>query len=314
MYRENEREVGEEALREEVGESGLQGQDLLQRLTALKRYQEALFCDYIKSEEVVKCINAYNLESVFGRILDCGSYLVFRKYLLSGDIELTKANFCKKYKLCPFCCWRRALQLINAYSKKLERVDWPFIPVLVTLTVQHKRGECLHTVLHRLMQAWRRMLGRRRLGYSEFTKAIGGVSCIEVTWGENGWHPHMHCVFLLQDYIVQEKLSREWSQVSSGAKIVGVKLIRDWLDGAWEVFAYVGKFSKMPPERLVEFYLSTQGLHFVNPFGVLRGVKVDEDVDNGIEGPYIELFYRWLDTCYVQFAELELQGDVQRVA
>jgi hypothetical protein len=72
--------------------------------------------------------------------------------------------------------------------------------LFVTLTVRHGRGDELEPRLAAVSEAlrsclrgggWERLRGE--LGY------VGSIRAVEVTWGqENGWHPHVHAVLLIE--------------------------------------------------------------------------------------------------------------------
>jgi hypothetical protein len=65
--------------------------------------------------------------------------------------------------------------------------------VLLTLTVRHRAGDDLKTLRQGVSAAWRRLQQTR--DWREMRAASGlrhFVRCQEVTYGENGWHPHLH--------------------------------------------------------------------------------------------------------------------------
>jgi len=66
---------------------------------------------------------------------------------------------------------------------------------LMTLTVRHALGEDLREVRRTLTDAWRRLF-QGRAG-QQLRRALGikhHVRALEVTHGQNGWHPHLHVV------------------------------------------------------------------------------------------------------------------------
>lgn len=68
---------------------------------------------------------------------------------------------------------------------------------MLTLTVRHKAGMPLATLRRGLCRAWRRLQQTRT--WREFREACGldgYVRAIEVTWGRNGWHPHVHVLMM----------------------------------------------------------------------------------------------------------------------
>lgn len=72
------------------------------------------------------------------RVLDCGSYLEFKRFLLSGEFKLNGANFCK-VRLCPMCSWGRELKIFAQTSKVMDKAlelrDYRFI--FLTLTYRN---------------------------------------------------------------------------------------------------------------------------------------------------------------------------------
>lgn len=90
--------------------------------------------------------------------------------------------------------------------------------VMVTLTMRHHAGHRLRQELDALFPAWRRVNGSRvwrkwldRLG------SPGMVRVVEVTWGANGWHAHLHVVLL----------------VAGSTSAADVVALRDWLFPKW---------------------------------------------------------------------------------
>lgn len=66
---------------------------------------------------------------------------------------------------------------------------------MVTLTLRHRSGDDLGLLLDALLRGWQRLIAgapwerqKARLGIAGFVRAV------EVTWGGNGWHPHMHAL------------------------------------------------------------------------------------------------------------------------
>lgn len=82
---------------------------------------------------------------------------------------------------------------------------------MVTLTVRHRRGEALADLLAGVSKAWSRVNScrawkaprgiRRRYGIGHY------VWFLEITHGDNGWHPHRHMVLLLERALSDDKLA-----------------------------------------------------------------------------------------------------------
>jgi len=112
---------------------------------------------------------------------------------------------------CPVCssnlCAERATRITTAVAKLGG--EWH----MVTVTLRHRAGMRLKTLLTALRTAWRRCRqgGRVQRIWSE--RVTASVRATEVTFGENGWHPHVH-VFLR---------TSEWSDDEKDALLVAWK-------------------------------------------------------------------------------------------
>lgn len=103
---------------------------------------------------------------------------------------------CGSVWTCPVCaaniCARRAAEVKAAVERWNEANETHRVAML-TLTVRHARGHDLERLRRGLARAWRKVwMGkagqarRWRWGVSHQIRAL------EVTHGENGWHPHLH--------------------------------------------------------------------------------------------------------------------------
>ena len=103
---------------------------------------------------------------------------------------------CARVWTCPCCAAkiseRRAQELAAAITQA-RTLDLHVS--LLTVTVPHVRQDALHDLIQRLGVAWRYFSSDRR---SKTLRAeiglVGTIRNIEVTHGENGWHPHFHCL------------------------------------------------------------------------------------------------------------------------
>lgn len=91
---------------------------------------------------------------------------------------------CKK-RWCPICARMITAKRIDKYQAAIDTMK---SPVFVTLTMQHSAASSSPEDVRML----RRALGKFR-NRAWFRKRVaGGIGSIEVTCGENGWHPHCH--------------------------------------------------------------------------------------------------------------------------
>lgn len=101
--------------------------------------------------------------------------------------------------LCPCCGPRIANTRTDEIRHILEYAGLsPDIwPVMVTLTVAHKRGDPLAGLSRGMKAAMRRWKQHRRYKAAR-PQIVGTVAAFEATHGANGWHPHHHVILLIR--------------------------------------------------------------------------------------------------------------------
>ena len=62
--------------------------------------------------------------------------------------------------------------------------------------------------------------------HNELCKAHGIVYAVEITNKGRGWHPHIHMVALVDDWIDGKKLSQQWEAITGDSKIVDVRRLK----------------------------------------------------------------------------------------
>jgi len=124
--------------------------------------------------------------------------------------------------------------------------------VMVTLTLQHSRGQDLESGIEAVYRAWDSIVRAR--GYRTWAQRVGlagYVKAVEVTDGENGWHPHIHALLFVesitpqQEIDLQEYLISKWrnSVIKSGFgfnRHVGAHFVA-FTNSADAVAAYLAK-------------------------------------------------------------------------
>ena len=177
----------------------------------------------------------YDLQDAARRILPrervalCGRLVVPGKDAVQiwYDPEHERAHFgqlvtCGSIWHCPVCAAkiaeRRRLEVAAAVAAWRSRGG---LVVLVTFTLAHNLGENLQTVLGRLKAARERSLsGRAAVHFKVAHGVVGSIRALEITYGVNGWHPHLHVLMFLDpeinrsvadtDYFVRD-IKATWS-------------------------------------------------------------------------------------------------------
>lgn len=122
---------------------------------------------YFRKVEVVKAKENFH----FGNLMTCGS--VWHCPICAGKVSEHRRG--------------ELVQAVEYWKGQGAEV------LLLTLTVPHYANQKLQIVLDGLTDALRKMTNSRE--WKALAKSIGlhgRVRALEVTYGENGWHPHFH--------------------------------------------------------------------------------------------------------------------------
>lgn len=133
-----------------------------------------------------------------------------------GGYQLAGCETCGSVWGCPCCASKiyagRALEVQQCL--RLWQHEPKHYGAMLTLTVAHEYGDALKRIRKGLSHAWRLMWQgkaakelRDRLGIAHYVRAV------EVTHGQNGWHPHLHVLLFTTrklDEWHQDELAERW--------------------------------------------------------------------------------------------------------
>lgn len=107
---------------------------------------------------------------------------------------------CSRVWTCPVCSARITNQRREELSKALAAAKLAgYFPILVTYTLRHSHRQKLEIVMDALQGALRRFKsGRAYQDIKDEYSLLGGIRALEITYGENGWHPHIHELLFLE--------------------------------------------------------------------------------------------------------------------
>ena len=261
-------------------------------------------------------VQSKNIGIRFQAVHQCGDWLKFRDYFQSVGIKLHSANFCKNTLVCSLCAIRRASRNMAAYLEKLQQIQKQnpqLKPYLVTLTVRND-SDLLKGLNH--LSDSLTLLHRRRTdkkSRSLMRDIPGGVFSIEVTNGGNGWHPHVHAIWLSETQPDTYALRAEWEQITGDSFMCDVRPITKLNDcpadidphaaGFAEVFKYAMKPSELGADKMIEAFPILKGRRLIGSFGIFRGDELPESLADDLTGlddePYIEFLLRYTAKGYV---------------
>lgn len=140
---------------------------------------------------------------------------------------------CGSVWVCPVCAAKVAARRSNELATVIRHVlDGGGSASLVTLTMRHHAGLKLRDCWDALGYAWSRVTsGKAWQADQEMGDLLGWVKVVEATYGEHGWHLHLH-VLMCWDRPVSLELAemvgaRMWSRWE---KALGRKGFESWVD------------------------------------------------------------------------------------
>lgn len=136
---------------------------------------------------------------------------------------------CGSVWACPVCSsvirTRRAMAIEAAAKSWLGEPGQSL--AFLTLTVRHQRWESLASLYGGLASAWAFL---RRHRWWRSLSLAGVVRASEVTYGANGWHPHLHLLLFVRGELVlgdvEAELRRRWQSAVVGAGLSATSLAR----------------------------------------------------------------------------------------
>ena len=113
-----------------------------------------------------------------------------------GDAaSLVGVQRCRSPWVCPHCAPRlaaRRAELLRPQVAALLRQGYR--AWLITLTVRHNRSSNIDDLFALLGKAWSRLTSGRAWSCLK-AAGVEYIRGYDMTYGENGWHPHIHAVF-----------------------------------------------------------------------------------------------------------------------
>lgn len=107
---------------------------------------------------------------------------------------------CSSVWWCPLCAAkiseRRRAELVSAVAVA-KSMGWQVL--LMTFTVPHGLGDDINAMLDQMLNAWRKMTtSRAGKALKKMLGVEGTIRALEVTDGDNGFHPHFHVLVFAQ--------------------------------------------------------------------------------------------------------------------
>ena len=237
------------------------------------------------------------------KLNQCGGWLLFRDYTDLDVRKLAGGLFCQQRYLCPFCASRvsarRSTETYEAVAQLLAaHRHLGAYAVTLTMRSMEDRGE----MVRKFWDSWSKLLARRRQalnfrGQSVMGLMEGGFMSGEAKLGKGGKpHYHGHGIFLADRKLrykpVWQRLVREWAKlVGQSHASVQFQPVVGLAGGIREATKYAVKFSDTEFQDRIEWDRAIKGKkNTFAKFGLMRGLKVSNEVTDSLEGLEFETF------------------------
>lgn len=154
---------------------------------------------------------------------------------------------CGSIWLCPVC----ASKITETRRQELrEALNSGLYPVLVSVTLSHKRGDSLDNLLDMLNSSLRKLkAGRWWQSFKQRYGISAYVSSLEFTYSVgSGFHPHKHIIFFLKSGVIdtlafkQELVERYTALISQAGGYASIFHAIDMQFGADHASSYISKW------------------------------------------------------------------------
>jgi Replication protein len=185
---------------------------LTRRHQLLRESQKILYTEGVEPKKQHRTVWCHR------HVVTEGAMPIFRKLDGSGA-RMSKVKTCGSVWACPVCASKvaeqRRQELTAAMVKHCRAGGYAY---LVTFTFPHTRSQSLAELMEPFTKARQSFQNSRKWkAVMEQAGKVGVVNSLEVTYGSNGWHPHLHMLVFCEAGAFGEDGADEQGRLSSRA-------------------------------------------------------------------------------------------------
>jgi hypothetical protein len=213
-----------------------------------------------------------------------------KKIVLLLDRSRNKAFYgglqtCGSVWGCPICAAKISERRRTQLQQAIQRAKELGLQVmLLTLTIPHGMGDDVGTITDGLIDSWD-SIKRNRAGRAirDQIELVGTVRAMEVTHGQNGFHPHLHILLFIKSDIRPSEVQRLYAPLWQSACVTqGLPRPSDShgckVDDGSKAAAYVAKGGWGLESEMTKGHTKTAGEgKGMTPWDMLRAVLHDKD-------------------------------------
>ncbi len=197
-----------------------------------------------------------------------------------NNFNYTGLSSCSMVWRCPVC----SLKILSGRNKQINHLLTHHIKKgysigFLTLTMRHKKSDSLEYTFNKLNGIYRKI--RQHKEFRNLTKNnlfLGQIKSLEITYtNKNGWHPHIHVLYLYKtnDNVLITRFQK--SIISKWAKLTNSQVKRQdqsIIKNLNEVGQYITKFD-VSKELTGDFSKTSKG---IKPFQMLAAMANNQIV------------------------------------
>ena len=203
---------------------------------------------------------------------------------------------CGSVWACPVCAAKisekRRLELQQAFNLHKEKGGHI---ALLTLTFSHKKTDRLKDTMQRFSLATNKMFtGKAYHNIRLEMGIIGRIRVAEVTYGQNGFHPHLHIAIFYENetdlVAMKARMYKLWSKACEKFGLTSNKKYGLDLQSAEHAEEYLSKHGTWSLEQeMSKAHIKVAKNESMTPFDFLRNYLIDEDKK------HLKLFREYLE-------------------
>lgn len=249
----------------------------------------------------------YQMQSAAKHILPKNRVAICLRHQIDkyGDVDVFKHRstqrafygglmVCGSVWTCPVCASkiseRRRLELKTAFKAHLDSGGYC---TMVTLTFSHSARDKLDDLLIALGKSVNRFRsGKRYNNFRQEIGLIGSIRAFEITYGANGWHPHIHLLLMHTNEVepwdmveLQDRLYSMWEGACAANDLDTNRAHGLKLHDAAEASTYIGKWGDLMDKpwgtdsEMTKANIKKGRSGNITPFDMLRAIVEDGDLE-----------------------------------
>ena len=198
---------------------------------------------------------------------------------------------------CPVCASKISERRRHEVAKAMKQAEALGLKVfLITPTVPHGLGDDVGKIVDQMSKAWKWLWqGRRGIERRNALGLFGHIRALEVTYGENGFHPHFHALMFYHPDQTNlnewGKLAYEWQKAAIRAGLPAPSIEHGCrVDDGSQAALYVAKGVWGLESEVTKGHVKKGKRGSRTPFDLLRDYMLGDKASGALWRVYVDAF------------------------